>query len=149
MTFYSFFNILFFMRQKDIRQTSLRLGDRVGTVIPFPPLIDRNGKSQLSLPLIENQDILNDSLLKESMRGNVKKIRDLVQRGSDVDTTDHYGRTPLMNAASKGLRKTVDALVELNADIHIRDNYNMNALMHAIAGNHTCTASALWGYGAR
>jgi len=125
------------------------LGEIGGSVIPFPPLIDRNEKSQLSLPLIENQDILNNALLKEAKRGNVKKIRDLVIRGADVDAKDQYCRTPLMHAASKGLLKAAVTLVELNADIHIRDNYNMNALMHAIAGNHTCTASALWGYGAR
>ena len=47
--------------------------------------------------------LANNSLLEACFEGDVHLVKNLVmERGADINCTDHYGNTPLMEAALRG-----------------------------------------------
>ena len=63
--------------------------------------------------------------------------------GMRPDVTDASGRTPLINAASRGHDQITRKLLSRGADVNARDRNGSTALMEAAQGDHRETARAL------
>ena len=55
-------------------------------------------------------------------------IRTLISKGANVNTTDKWGKTPLMDAVNQGQLDVVKLLVEADADIEMKSNEGQTAL---------------------
>ncbi len=55
----------------------------------------------------------------------------LIEKGSDVNSYDKNGWTPLMHAAQAGAVNIVRALIEKGANLNAQDQNGNTALMHA------------------
>ncbi len=64
--------------------------------------------------------------------GNVQDVRDLLERGVDVDARDRYGQTALMLAPHAGHREVVEALLAHRANPNITAKYGLSALILTI-----------------
>lgn len=58
----------------------------------------------------------------------------LIERGSEVNARDMYGRTALMTAADNGQTETIKLLLEKGANVNANDIDGNTALMYSIAG---------------
>ena len=65
-------------------------------------------------------DYLRPKLHKKPV-GDIQKVKDLLQQGSDVNATDAFGRTPLMLAAMGNSQELINLLLEYGADINAKD----------------------------
>eukprot|EP00931_Biecheleriopsis_adriatica_P108565 TRINITY_DN82898_c0_g1_i1.p1 TRINITY_DN82898_c0_g1~~TRINITY_DN82898_c0_g1_i1.p1 ORF type:complete len:192 (-),score=45.04 TRINITY_DN82898_c0_g1_i1:139-714(-) len=70
-------------------------------------------------------------LMKASYEGDVAKVRELVESGSDVNAQDAYGWTPVRYAVRMRHAKVVETLLELGADVNIASNTLRTPLMSA------------------
>jgi len=76
-------------------------------------------------------------------RGDIEIVRDLLGRGTDVDTRNRYGQTALMLAAHAGHREVVEILVAHRANLHITAKFGLSALMLALVAGHEKIARLL------
>lgn len=61
-----------------------------------------------------------DKQLLEAVQGNeIKKVKNLIAQGADVNTRNEFGETPLHLAQSKEM---AEFLLSKGADIHDKDN---------------------------
>jgi tetratricopeptide (TPR) repeat protein len=88
-------------------------------------------------------------LHKAAQRGNVRKIRQLLENGADVDAKDQEGRTPLYLAATHGQGKALEILLKHDANVD-GQNYEagVTALFGAVLKNRVKSAKILIKYGA-
>lgn len=61
----------------------------------------------------------------------------------DIDSTDEYGRTPLMYAAMRGKTALLRQLITQRADIHRQDPNSLTPLIFAARDGHTDTVKTL------
>lgn len=95
-----------------------------------------------------DQDTLNRQLAIETRRPekdiDYAKIRDLIDRGADVDKPFIFGATALIFAAFCGREKLVTALLEAGANPLVRDDHlGHTARMHAEEEGHEKIAALL------
>ena len=76
-------------------------------------------------------------------RGDVQEVRDLLDRGTDVDSRDRHGQTALMLAAHAGHREVVEALIAHRANLNTTAKYGLSALMLAVVAGHAEVARLL------
>jgi ankyrin repeat protein len=76
-------------------------------------------------------------------RGDVQDVRNLLDRGTDVDARDRHGQTALMLAAHAGRRDVVEALIAHGANLNTTAKYGLSALMLALIAGHTQVARLL------
>ena len=76
-------------------------------------------------------------------RGDLQDVRDLLDRGTDVNARDRHGQTALMLAAHAGHRQVVEALIAHRADLNATAKYGLNALMIALVAGHAEVARLL------
>ena len=69
-------------------------------------------------------------------RGDAAAVRDLLDRGADVDLRDRYGQTGLMLAAHAGQQDLVATLIEHRANLNVTAKFGLSALMLAIVAGH-------------
>jgi ankyrin repeat protein len=81
-------------------------------------------------------------------RGDVPAVRDLLERGVDVDARDRFGQTGLMLAAHAGHRRVVETLVAHRADLNVTAKFGLSALMLAVVAGHADVARVLSNAGA-
>lgn len=80
---------------------------------------------------------MDNPLLAPASTGDIKKIRELLKDGEDINGTDANGRTPLMVAAYYGQFEVVEYLAEHEAcDINHQDAMGNTALMFAASEDH-------------
>ena len=65
--------------------------------------------------------------------GHIEKVQRMVERGTDVNTRDDYGRTPLHIASAKNHNIDMRVLINLGGDINAQDNQGRTPLMYAAA----------------
>ena len=68
--------------------------------------------------------------------------------GADINATDAYGYTPLMNAAMLGRLDIVRLLIDAGADIQKKGQFGYTALHAAAQNGHLDVVQALFKYGA-
>ena len=79
--------------------------------------LDREEKKQDRLktdPVLINKK----NLLRHSFNGDIKKIKALIEKKTNVNVTDDKGRTPLILASDQGHLEIIKSLLNAGADIH-------------------------------
>lgn len=76
-------------------------------------------------------------------RGDAHTVRDLIERGMDVNARDRYGQTALILAAHAGHREIVETLMAHRADLNVTAKFGLSALMLAIIAGHADIALLL------
>ena len=62
-------------------------------------------------------------LIAAAQRGDVARVRALLEAGSPVDATNRYGATALFSAVDKANLELVSILIEAGADVNARDTF--------------------------
>ena len=70
-------------------------------------------------------------LIDAARDGDIKRVKEFIKKGIDVDLQDNDGYTALIYASSKGCTKSVQALLDGGAKIDIQDNWGYTAQMMA------------------
>lgn len=96
------------------------------------------------MKLTKSERALFDAVTK----GNLKQVKTLMKKVSDLDYEGDYGRTPLEQAIFKKQLPIVKALVEGGADINRINDYDQTPLDVARAYRETKIATWLKGEGA-
>ena len=76
---------------------------------------------------------LNEQLLKECEKGELKIVKFLVENGANIEIKDNNGMTPLSNACRGGYLDVVKFLIENGANIETKDVNGMTPLLKAIS----------------
>jgi ankyrin repeat protein len=95
---------------------------------------------------LDERAFLSRALLQAAARGNVGRVRALLQGGADANVRDdrpfHHGKTPLLHAAEHGHVEAVRTLLEGGADVHATETSShfagngWTALLYAACGGH-------------
>ena len=75
-------------------------------------------------------------------RGDVQNVRDLLDRGTDVNARDRHRQTALL-AAHAGHRQIIEALIAHRANLNTTAKYGLSALMLALVVGHAEVALLL------
>ncbi len=74
------------------------------------------------------QGQINESLIKAVKKNDLNLIKQLLEKGADINTRDNMGHTPLMIAARNGNYHTVKFLLTKKPDVNARNKRGANAL---------------------
>ena len=85
---------------------------------------------------MNNFKSLNAALYDAARNGKYEDVKNLVEKGADVNAKSNYNRTPLHAAALNGHYEVVKHLVEKGADVNAKDNYNKTPLQIATRQRH-------------
>ncbi|CAF1605151.1 unnamed protein product [Rotaria magnacalcarata] len=88
------------------------------------------------------------SLPEEAECGSLDGIKCWIREGTDIDATDAYGYTPLINAAMLGRADIVKVLIDAGADIQKPGQFGYTALHAAAQNGHLEVVQTLVKYGA-
>ncbi|MHC4540614.1 MAG: ankyrin repeat domain-containing protein, partial [Planctomycetota bacterium] len=103
---------------------------------------DNEGRAPLDIALSQrHKDVLK--LLAEAgadiftihiaaFVGSLEKLRNFVETGTDIDSKDEKGRTPLLRAVMGKHIEAVKCLVEAGADVNTHDEQGHIPLVHAL-----------------
>ena len=69
-------------------------------------------------------------------RFDIKKIKELIDMGADVNQNDWRNETALMKASKNGHKEVVEFLIQKGADVNQKDDYGWTALMWASNGGY-------------
>ncbi|MEW6207109.1 MAG: ankyrin repeat domain-containing protein [Acidobacteriota bacterium] len=104
----------------------------------------------LLLPLSARAQDAGEELLAAARKGDIEKVRALLDRSVDVNSKSRYGATALSFASEHGYLEIVRLLVERGADVNVRDTfYNSDPATWAAIKGHTEIVSLLLDKGAR
>jgi hypothetical protein len=91
---------------------------------------------------------LDSELLEAARKGDVRKVRELLDRGADVDARDKYGWTPLHLAAYRGYAEVARLLLDRGANVDARDDVGDTPLHWAAHDGHLDVVELLLEHGA-
>ena len=66
---------------------------------------------------------VNEDFLAAARKGDVAKLKELLDKGADVNTKTQYGATALAYACDKGHIEVVKLLLERGANVNVRDTF--------------------------
>ncbi len=76
-------------------------------------------------------------------RGDVDMVRELLDRGQDINAHDRHGQTALMLSSHAGDREVVELLIDYRANLNVTAKFGLSALMLAVIAGHTEIARLL------
>jgi len=85
-------------------------------------------------------------LHRAASAGDVKRVKELLEKGADPNTQDEKGRTPLYWAAYKGRVDVVKLLLERGADPNVKDGDGKTPLDLARAEGRREVVSVIEGW---
>ena len=100
------------------------------------------------IPSGDRSEEISAALITAAMVGDTMAAAELLNRGAQVDSSDHNGRTPLIEAAFGGHHETVALLLERGAVVNARDADGWTALMEAASKGRTEMVRLLLSYDA-
>lgn len=68
--------------------------------------------------------------------GDLTRVCELLDAGSDINALDEHGQTALMNAAYRGDTELAQLLISRGAALNVTAKYRLTALMLAVINNH-------------
>ncbi|KAL6630747.1 ankyrin repeat-containing domain protein [Neocallimastix sp. 'constans'] len=74
---------------------------------------------EMSLEIINKQDILGNTLLFYAIEEDIEKVRELIKRGADVNIINKFGETPLVYAIKYAKSEIVEYLIGIGSNIEI------------------------------
>jgi ankyrin repeat protein len=77
----------------------------------------------LLLPLSASAQSAGEELLAAARKGDIERVRALLDGGVDVNSKSRYGATALSFACDRGNVEMVRLLIERGADVNIRDTF--------------------------
>ena len=86
---------------------------------------------------------MNKDWQEATAKGNIEKVRLLLDSGININAKDKYCQTALMNAARAGHVELVRLLVEKGADLNVTAKYNLSATMLAVLCNRANVVQVL------
>jgi len=96
----------------------------------------------------ESKINLGHALHYAAKSGHPDSIRALIELGTNVYTTDKFGRTPLHHAAKSGHPDSTRALIELGTNVNTTDNFGNTPIFGAVMFRHSDSIQALIELGA-
>ena len=91
----------------------------------------------------EEQNELNEKLLKVAYMGIAESIQSLIKSGASCNATDKDGWTPLHYAAERDDEERIAVLLAAGADVSIKDNEGRTPFHLAVIGLNISAAQAL------
>ena len=76
-------------------------------------------------------------------KGDLERVRQLIQEGQDVNRDNSIGMTPLMWAAYHGHDRVMQELIRAGADVNGKGNYKLTALHRASSCGHSSVIKTL------
>ena len=74
-----------------------------------------------------------DDLLAATRKGDLAKVKALLDQGASVNSKSAYGQTPLFFACDRGYVDIAKLLIDRGADVNVEDTfYHANALSWAV-----------------
>ena len=81
--------------------------------------------------------------------GNIEAVKQHIAAGTDVNTKDEDGFTPLHEATGAGHKEIAELLIAKGADVNAKDNNGWTPLHLAVDGGYTETADLLRKHGGK
>lgn len=78
------------------------------------------------------EDLKNQSIYQAALNGNIKVIRQILERGECVDVRDGLGRTPLFYAVQKPQEEAALLLIDMGAEVNMQDDQGKTPMHVAI-----------------
>ena len=85
-----------------------------------------------------------DALIDAVEKNDVPLVKNLIERGVDVNVVDRDGVTALIWAARKGFRECAKLLLGANADVEKANRFGWAPLHHASRNGHTECVKVWW-----
>ena len=89
------------------------------------------------------------SIWEATAKGNIEAVKQHLIAGTDVNTKNHMGWTPLHNAAGFGQNEVAELLIAKGADVNAKDKDGATPLDGAIAFKHIEIADLLRKHGGK
>jgi len=100
-------------------------------------VFSKNGRTCI-VPLDKNSPIpIISPLLNASQEGNAEVVRQLLERGTEVNAVRTDGATPLFLASQNGHTEIVGLLLGAKADVNIANRNDATPLLMASGNGHT------------
>ena len=106
-------------------------------------LISLTGVIFILLASMAMTGCMTTPLRDAALRGDVNAVKDLLDKGADVNEWADYLGTPLHQAAGKGHANVVALLIEKGANVNTVGPFGFTALAYAATYGHTSTAKLL------
>lgn len=68
------------------------------------------------------------NLIEACIAGDVEAVRELLDRGADINSKDIHGNTPLMHACRNCHLELVELLLDRGCDTAVKDKYSKRAI---------------------
>ncbi len=82
--------------------------------------------------------LLNESLFISVAKGSLRKVKNLIDQGADINYQDEHGTSVLMQAVIHDNSKIVRLLLDLDVDVDLADNAGCTAYMKALEIGASC-----------
>jgi membrane protease YdiL (CAAX protease family) len=96
----------------------------------------------------EDKSNLNDQFIQAVKDGQLDKVKALLAKGANVNTSDKDGLTPLMHAADQGNMEAAKVLIEKGGYVDAKSQEGATALMFAVQSGHLDMVKLLLANGA-
>lgn len=77
----------------------------------------------LFVPVVLNAQDLNEEILAATRKGDIEKVKALLDKGADVNAKSRYGATPLFFACDRSNTEMVKLLLEKGANPNVQDTF--------------------------